>query len=271
MSRCFDRLLSAVAIAAVSAFLVMAPLGASAGTNSLSTVFTITAESNGSSASFTVDPFTNTDLAVETDINDFVSSGVYNWSLVSGKSIDMVSGGKSLGKINMLDVGLDTDPIVSLRFSMDSTDSTTIWTISSATVPFDPIVNPIARATAAITVTSDETDAVFAGQFGVSSPKAYQAMYNGGTVFANLVDPITAPGGVNSLTGSERSPLGGWTTISGSVDSIQSQFSFTLTEGSSASGTSKFEVVPVPEPGSLAALGMGLIGMAGFYAKSRKK
>jgi hypothetical protein len=132
-------------------------------------------------------------------------------------------------------------------------------------VSFAALADPVGYASAAITVTSDSDGAVLTGQF--SGNTAYQAKYNGSTVFSDLVSSITAPVD-DSVTGRDRSPVAGWAVIPGSVNSIQSEFKFTLSAGDSASGTSRFEVVP--EPSGLAALAVGLVSIGGLLTRKRR-
>lgn len=220
---------------------------------------------DGSVASYLVDPFGVLGQAPSGAL--FVDVDEFNWSLAPGSSIELASGGATLGRVTELELGVVGDPVVTLRFSLDSDDSSTVWTISSTVVNFSAIASPLAYASAAVTVTSDSDGAVLTGQF--AGNKAYEATYNGTVAFADLVSSINAPGD-DSVTGRERSPaVSGWTSIATPVSSIQSEFKFTLTAGDSASGTSRFEVV-VPEPSGLAALAIGLVSVGGLIARKRR-
>lgn len=258
------RLVLTAASLVMLAVLPFCALASGTGTIPYAPIVTIEGVSNGQVASYLVDPFGI--LSQESGVS-FVEVDEFNWSLAPGASIELAAGGANLGTITQLELGVVGDPVVTLRFSLDSDDSSTVWTISSTVVNFSALATPWAYASAAITVTSDSDGAVLTGQFAQN--KVYEAVYNGTTVYADLVNSINAPAD-DSVTGSERSPAVGWSTIAGSVSSIQSEFKFTLTAGDSASGTSRFEVVPVPEPSGLMALAVGLVSVGGLVARKRR-
>ncbi|MGD9721088.1 MAG: hypothetical protein AB7O59_03420 [Pirellulales bacterium] len=191
----------------------------------------------------------------------------YQWALSAPVQIYSESDpGLLLATIHAFGVELDGDPGVSLGFFVTAGAAPTQMTITSSTVTFDPIFNPLAFATAAITVTDlNGNGASASGLFPGTA--AYQAVYNGSTVFANLVSPVMA-GADSSATGSERFPALGMTTIVGAVSSIQSQFDFMLSAFDSASGTSRFFVTP--EPTGLALAGLGFVGAALFGVRCRR-
>jgi hypothetical protein len=169
-----------------------------------------------------------------------------------------------LAWIDGLSVTYVEDPQVQLNFAVTAGTSATTFTISSATLNFPTIVNPQAFATAALTLTDGDSDgALLTGLFPGST--AYEARYGAATptaVFADLVSPITAPAD-DSATGLQRLPMSGRVPILGSVGSIESQFRFVLSANDSASGTSRFDVIPeiIPEPSTVVLLATGLAGM----------
>lgn len=197
-------------------------------------------------------------------------NGVRTWSLNSGEVISLVAAdGTVVAEIDRLNVKLDSDPAVDLDFNIRNTTSSAMTVdFLSDVVTFDPIVNPVGYATAALTVTDRNLNGAQAtGLF--SGNKAYEARYNGEVAWADLIAPITAPKG-GSNTGEDRKP--GlptiWMPINDTLSSIESEFKFTLSAKDSASGTSTFEVIP--EPGSIMALGIGLMGLAGFASRRRR-
>jgi hypothetical protein len=152
-------------------------------------------------------------------------------------------------------MGLDSDPAVSLGFFVTAGASTTTFTISSAVVSFPGMPNPTGVASAGVTLTdNDGNGANSTGNFAVN--KAYQSIYNGSTVFANLVSPVSASSFGTMTTSEGAGPV----VIGTTVSSIQSQFSFNLSANDSASGTSVFRVTPEPSSSALALLGcVGLL------------
>ncbi|MHB0912233.1 MAG: PEP-CTERM sorting domain-containing protein [Armatimonadota bacterium] len=227
----------------------------------LTSLLTIQAESDGATAAYTVDMLPPAGSTF---------GGEYSWSLPSDSYIDLVADGKVLGTIRELELGYIADPVVNLRFAIESGSSSTVWTFHQGPLSFDTLHNPDAFATAAITITTaDENGAVLNGQY--DSGKCYKAVYNGSQTYRSLINSVTIPAGEDdSYIYKERYPVSGWTTIVGNVNSIESEFSFTLSAGDQASGTSRFEVQPVPEPGSLLALGSGLAATAGALLRRRR-
>ncbi len=185
-----------------------------------------------------------------------IISGAYNWSLEQPVTIASTSSGAVLGTLDTLDLVFNADPAVVLNFSVVAGPFGTNFTITSAIIQFAPIANPDAYASAAITVTDNNLNgATLTGL--LANSKAYRAYYNNPAVdWAYLVGPVVAPAGASAV-GSERRPALPqiWETIPATVDQIGSQFRFHLTALDSASGTSRFEVVPEPVSLSLLALG----------------
>jgi hypothetical protein len=185
----------------------------------------------------------------------------YRWTLAAPVNVySSENPANLLATINGFSVELDGDPGVSLGFAVSAAAVDTHITVTSSTVSFVPLVNPLAFATAAITVTDDDSSpsgATVTGLFPGSL--AYRATYNGATTFADLVAPVSAATD-SSAIGSGRFPLAGLTVIAGAVSSISSQFDFMLSANDSASGTSRFNVVP--EPSSLALALVGFVGLA---------
>ncbi len=187
--------------------------------------------------------------------------------LVNGKGswraadrIELKANGDLIASLDSINVFYDVDPAVQLNFSVTAGNTVTTFTFSSSLVVFTPLVNPPATATAAVTVTDNTGNgATLTGL--LSGGKVYRADTDLGN-YAFLVNGVSA-GMFQSNTASESVA----SVISGTVSSISSQFSFTLTPFDGASGTSSFVVVP--EPGSLMALGSALAGFAGLVLRRR--
>lgn len=198
----------------------------------------------------------------------------YTWGMNSPTAIydadDINHTGPVLAYVNKVDITLDGDPGVSLGFNVTAGAGLTHISVVSSTVSFAPLVNPLAFASASITVTdanSSMMGATATGTFpGINS---YQAVYNGTSIFANLVQPVSAPmDGSNTL--SDRFPVSGSTVINDSVSSIMSAYDFYLTGYDTASGTSRFNVAAnnVPEPSTLV---LALVGGTAMLWRFRRR
>jgi hypothetical protein len=180
--------------------------------------------------------------------------GSADWTL--SKPVDIKAGNVLLGRITNLSVQ-GGDPSVNLKFAVSAAATDTTFDILSPVVSFSPLSNPQAYASAGLTLTSDANGATATGLF---SGDTYQARYNGSSVFANLVPGFSIPGD-QTVVHTDRNPATGFTTIPGSVSSIESEFNFTLSALEQASGTSRFEVDAVPEPATLSLLVLGGLAM----------
>ena len=181
------------------------------------------------------------------------------------------SGKTVVGTLEQLSYGSFGDPFLTLNFKIHA-DTTADFTFDTGVLTFDELVDPQAFATAAATLTSDPGGATLKGNF--DDGKAFRATYNDGVVFADLIDPFSA-GGNTSAAESDRLPPGtGFTTINDAVSSMRAQWSFNLTEGDDASGTSRFDIEPfqaVPDANTLALAIAGAIPfMAGFMVRRRR-
>jgi hypothetical protein len=174
-----------------------------------------------------------------------------------------------LGSLDAASLSLNSDPNVSLAFAVTAGGADTTFSISSPIVSFGALTNPQGFATAGITLTdNDGNGASFTGLF--PGPKGYQAQYNGrSAVFTNLISPITAGPDAATATTSERFPVTGTTVVPGVVNDIESQWFFVLSANDSASGTSRFNVVP--EPSSMVLAVLGFVGLVAWGWRRRKR
>ncbi len=187
-----------------------------------------------------------------------VIEGTYSWNLDEPVAIMNAANTLQLTTVETLNLVYNADPAVTLNFSVVAGNYGSNITVTSAVITFDPIVKPLAYATAGVTVTDNNLNgATLTGL--LTNGAAYEARYNNPAVtWASLLtSPVVAPM-AGSTSVSARRPLlpVEWEIIPATVDRISSQFRFHLTASDSASGTSRFEVI-VPEPVSLGLLLLG--------------
>lgn len=165
-----------------------------------------------------------------------------------------------LGTFGPATVSFYADPQVTLGFSVQASDQSTSFTITSAQLSFPTIAAGMARADAAFTLLD----------FGVSGATltgdgptggAYLTQYNGfvpyGTTFAEAIGQIQVIPPESLQTAEYYSaPMGQYLPI-GAVSSMSSQIAFTLSPLALASGSANFEIIP--EPATLALLCLGLM------------
>jgi len=180
----------------------------------------------------------------------------------------------SIGATNLLDAKGDKIGTVSwtddcssfLNFTAISGTANTTFTVNSA-VDFSNLSSAQLDGSASITLTGGrKSGATLDGGFNGS---AFTALYNGSAYQTAVQTPFSV-GAHDSAT--QSGDLG--TAVYNNVSSLGESYIFTISAGSSASGTSTLDATPVPEPGSMLAICSGLIGMvgmAGVTARRRKE
>lgn len=234
-------------LAVVLAAVLILPVGANAGT--VSVTVKAVADNGGSF----IKTFTGETVAAE--------GGGFECVLVAkvDEQVDPDGGYATFdgGAITCLKLTMDSDPEVGIEFGVRAGSTLTTFDILSDIVLFDALVNPQAYASAGVTLTDRPTvsGAAITGLF--DQGKTHQARYNSSSVFANLVSGFGIPSG--TLTASEeKGNEFSMITIGDTLTSIESEFHFTLSARDSASGTSNFVVIP--EPTTIALLGLGVLG-----------
>lgn len=169
-----------------------------------------------------------------------------------------------IGTITGLTCEMPTDPAIFLNFAVHAVVDAN-FTIDSGELVFPQIDIPAAFATAATTLTADGNGATWTGNF---AGKGFQATYNGGTVFATLDSTFVSPANTSTVQ-EERFPATGNTIIGVPVTSMRSQWDFGLTGGDDASGTSRYEIEPVPDASTLVLALAGIAPIAGCFLRRR--
>jgi hypothetical protein len=210
---------------------------------------------------------------VQIDVSSSLGSGSYTLNVPAiGDQIDWDTGATKipvfstvghtwLADVKQVEVHLDGDPNAFVFFSVLAGGVDTHFSVSSALVGFTPIAGAIGTASGGVTLTDTTGNGAYLnGTFpGITS---FQAEYNNGIVFADLVAPAATP-----LTSIQNGALTG-VPIVPPVFNIQSKFDFVLSAGDIGSGTGNFTITP--EPSSICLAILGGAGLA-FIARRRRK
>lgn len=139
-----------------------------------------------------------------------------------------------------------SDPQVNLGFAMQAGDQDTTFTIRSALLEFDTMLNPTAQASVGVNLSDFMGDGAWLDGAGPDD-RVYLAQYNefvpNGTTFTTLIDGLSTDEAFDTVSIDDET---GWQSLTGTVDNISSQVKLTLSAFDMASGTSNFEIVPEP-------------------------
>lgn len=226
----------------------VAGLSAAASADVSRTIFSLTATNSLGTETFSfelpegADPFVN---------------GIFDW--IAQNPIVLDNG----IEIRAASVHLQADPIVAVSFAVNNTageDSAIM--VSSPLLSFATINDAVGNVSASVTLNDPHGDGA---SLTPIAGKGYTAFYNGGvpqagTEFASLFGaPITLaphPIGLPQVTGATMDFPGENVFLPmGAVTDASASWSFVLSDGDLASGSSTFEIVPTPGTGALIALG----------------
>lgn len=187
------------------------------------------------------------------------------WSLPAPEDL----GG--LATLGSLTVTFQADPQVDLNFSLTNNDlnNPVFFSISTTPIVFSGIADPQAAAAASMTITDgagSPQGVMCTGQFANS--KSYEARYstmsnvNTQTILASLIPQMSFTGPAAGGSTTDRIPAVGLTTVGQPVYMMEAEYSFLLSAGDQASGTSTFVIIPsTPEPGTLLLFALGGIAL----------
>ncbi len=160
-----------------------------------------------------------------------------------------------------LSLSLDPDPMAGLSFGVLAGNAPTNFTISTAPVVFAALSNPLAFASASVTVTDFDNDG--ASLTGAYAGQSFKALSNIG-VFTTLAPSLVAVGaGSNASTPNVPPTVG---NILGAVTTLQASFSFQLSANDLGSGSGTFSV---PEPGTFVLLALAGLCLLGYSRRRR--
>jgi len=233
--------------------------GTSASADISNVVFTIRAESASNPAEYAEYS------AILADGYRDPTNGDYSWGIT--QPVEMFTAtGVPIARLMGASVFCRDDPQVNLNFSVFAGSVDTVFTITSPTLSFGTLAQAVGRTSAGFTITDLDGNGVFLSDWNGNN--VYTSRYNGavpgGTLFHNSflgTYGTGTPG--DSFSTDDNYPGGGnYVPIADPVSDMSSRFRFTLTSNDIASGTSVYEIVPVPAPSAVTLLGLGGILVA---------
>jgi hypothetical protein len=205
-------------------------------------------------------------FSVTQDMGMFIGNSMFIWSLPAPVNIldanqNVIA---TLGGASVTYVG---DPQIAMGFSIMAGGLDTAVTVNSGLLSFDKLVDTTGLVSAGLTLTDSNGNGGTLTGIGNNVLASYQ--YNGqapgGTSFVDLTGALNALPG-QSAAGSAST--GGFIPIGDSISDMSFQYSFNLSAGDQASGTSNYVImgVPLPAPGGLA-----MVACLGWFGRRRRR
>lgn len=191
-----------------------------------------------------------------------------------------VMGGGGMWQLSSASLVLDPDPSVLAITAITNTSAVTQTFVISVTLPIAPAFGAPSLIQGSISGSVTDTSSVTGlGTVGAASVAAvsggsiYTALIDGGSVRTLLDDPFSVSVGVNNGSATVGPadfgiPVRESKAVATTTD-IGITLRFALSAGDSASFTSVFDVIPVPEPSVALLLGGGLAALAGLRGRRK--
>ncbi|HEX7879872.1 MAG TPA: hypothetical protein VF720_10710 [Candidatus Eisenbacteria bacterium] len=227
-----SRLLSCKTFALTLGLVALASV---AGADIRGTGYTITASNADGSASYSIPAPTS-------------HEAYWGWTTTERIEMRDPLSGNLVATLNPNNEGCNVhyveDPVVALGFAVQAGAAPTLFMISSGTLAFAPIPAAEARSSGSYTLTDITGDGATLTPLGA---KSYHSLYNGPTVFSDLVSGFASPA-FTSTPASESLPAGpGFIPIGPAVD-MRAEIDFVLSPFDLASGTTVYVIQQRPTP-----------------------
>lgn len=233
-----------------------AAVGLAAGVASAGTVTALTIDATSSLGAGTFE--------VTTDQGTTLPDGSFIWSLLG--PVDITDGGMTIATVVEGSVLMSTTGGISHSFVVRAGGVNTSFSLGVLPFAVGPFANPWGRTSAGMTLTDTNGNGASLTGLGAGGT-IFEAGYNSGSVFANLLTGPFAAGSFDSFATSDESPggAGNFAPFGGPVTDMSLNWDFRLSANDSSGGTSVWVVIPAP------AAGLGFIGGLGLLGARRRR
>jgi len=201
------------------------------------------------------------------------NAATQQWEWSSGL-VTLMDGGTPVANLNSasLTIGASFN-VLALNFNVDSGLTDTFFTITTGTLSFPTVFQPLGGVSGGLNVVDQDPEfgggVLMMGQLadGANADKAFRADYNGAvptgtTLFTGVESVANDPGELSGSSGAFGTPnggAGGLAPLGVPVSDMSMQLGFSLSAADNATGTATYGIIPVPEPATLALLMLGAV------------